>query len=89
MIEKVGEGGVAKVFRARHIHPGYSDKTFAVKVLHQQLSRDPRVVELFRHEAYLLSLIKHPNIVQTFEAGAQDDRLILPWSTSMGEISII
>lgn len=77
LIQQVGEGGVAKVWRARHIHPGYAEKTFAVKVLHEELSRDPKVVELFRAEAYVLSLLKHPNVVETFEAGTQDDKLFI------------
>ncbi len=77
LIQQVGAGGVAKVWRARHIHPGYADKTFAIKVLHDDLSRDPQVVQLFRHEAYVLSLLKHANIVETFEAGSQDEKLFI------------
>src|SRR6478735_5394120 len=77
LIQEVGAGGVARVHRARHIHPQYADKPLAVKVLHEELSKDPKVVALFRREAYLLSLLKHPNVVQTFEAGAQDDRLFI------------
>ncbi len=77
LIQKVGQGGVARVMRARHMHPRYADTTFAIKILHEELSRDPKVVELFRHEAYVLSLLKHPNVVQTFEAGAQDDKLFI------------
>jgi eukaryotic-like serine/threonine-protein kinase len=77
LIHQVGSGGVAKVFRARHIHPNYADKTFAIKIMHEEVSRDPKVVELFRHEAYVLSLLKHPNIVETFEAGSQDEKLFI------------
>lgn len=77
LITQVGYGGVAKVWRARHIHPRYADHTFAIKILHNNLSRDPKVIELFRHEAYILSLLKHPSIVQTFEAGRQDDKLFI------------
>ena len=77
LIRQVGHGGVAKVFLARHIHPGYADHTFAIKVLHDEVSRDSNVVELFRHEAYVLSLLKHPNIVRTFEAGNQDNKLFI------------
>lgn len=77
LIQQVGQGGVAKVMRARHIHPGYADTTFAIKILHEELSRDPRVVSLFRHEAYVLSLLKHPNVVQTFEAGMQDNKMFI------------
>ncbi len=77
LIQDIGVGGVAKVLRARHIHPTYAESTFAVKILHEELSRDPQVVQLFRHEAYVLAMLNHPNIVRTFEAGAQDDKLFI------------
>lgn len=77
LLSEIGSGGVASVHRARHIHPQYTDKPLAVKVLHDSLSRDPMVISLFRREAYVLSLLKHPSIVQTFEAGSQDNRLFI------------
>ena len=77
LIQEIGVGGVARVTRARHIHPRYADTTFAVKILHEELSRDPQVVALFRNEAYVLAMLNHPNIVRTFEAGVQDDKLFI------------
>ncbi len=77
LIQEVGVGGVARVMRARHIHPRYAETTFAVKILHDELSRDPQVVGLFRGEAYVLAMLNHPNIVRTFEAGVQDERLFI------------
>jgi serine/threonine-protein kinase len=77
LIQEVGAGGVAQVHRGRHIHPRYAETTFAVKILHDELSRDPQVVQLFRNEAYVLAMLNHPNVVKTFEAGAQDDRLFI------------
>lgn len=77
LIQEVGIGGVARVQRARHIHPRYAETTFAVKILHDDLSHDPQVVGLFRNEAYVLAMLNHPNIVRTFEAGAQDDKLFI------------
>ncbi|OGR14090.1 MAG: hypothetical protein A2341_14630 [Deltaproteobacteria bacterium RIFOXYB12_FULL_58_9] len=77
LIQEVGAGGVARVFRGRHIHPRYAETTFAVKILHEQLSRDPQVLNLFRHEAYVLAMLNHPNIVKTFEAGVVDTELFI------------
>jgi serine/threonine protein kinase len=77
LLQEVGKGGVASVHRARHIHPQYADRQLALKLLHESLSRDPMVVSLFRREAYVLSLLKHPSIVQTFEAGEQEGRLFI------------
>jgi serine/threonine protein kinase len=76
-LQEVGKGGVASVHRARHIHPQYADRSLAVKVLHESLSQDPVVVSLFRREAYVLSLLKHPGVVQTFEAGDNEGRLFI------------
>ncbi|MEO0814027.1 MAG: protein kinase, partial [Myxococcota bacterium] len=85
VIADVGKGGVARVMRARHIHPSYADTTFAIKVLHDELSRDPRVVAFFRNEAFVLSMLKHSNIVQTFEAGTQDDKVFIAMEYISGE----
>lgn len=77
LIHEVGVGAVARVWRARHIHPRYADTAFAIKILHDKLSNDPRIVALFRNEAYVLAMLDHPNIVKTFEAGVQDNRLFI------------
>ena len=77
LIARIGHGGVAIVYRARHMHPGYAHQLLAIKVLHEHLSQDPKVIELFRREARVLSLIKHPNVVETSEAGVQDGRMFL------------
>ncbi|MBI5508727.1 MAG: protein kinase [Deltaproteobacteria bacterium] len=77
LIQDIGAGGVAKVMRARHIHPGYAESSFAIKILHDELSQNPQVVALFRNEAYVLSMLNHANIVRTFEAGVQDQKLFI------------
>ncbi len=77
LIELVGQGGVAEVYRATHVNPAYAGQVFAVKLLHEDVSRNAQIVEFFRAEAYLLSLLRHPNIVRTFEASAIDSTLYL------------
>jgi len=77
LISRIGHGGVAIVYRARHMHPSYAERPMAIKVLHQHLCDDVQVIELFRREARVLSLIKHPNVVETFEAGVEDGRMFL------------
>jgi serine/threonine protein kinase/DNA-binding NarL/FixJ family response regulator len=73
----IGEGAVAEVWRVRHLHPQYDDKALALKLLSTELSTRESIVELFRHEAYLLSLLVHPNIVRTHEAGNLQGRLFI------------
>jgi serine/threonine protein kinase len=71
LLGEVGAGGVARVFRARHIHPGYADFLFALKLLHQNRLDDTMSTDFFQKEACILALLRHPNIVQTFEGGIE------------------
>jgi serine/threonine protein kinase len=50
--EKIGEGGMGRVYRATHIH---MDHTVAVKILHLRLSSDQTALERFRREERRLS----------------------------------
>lgn len=63
----IGGGGMAQVYLARHrFHGGL----FAIKVLAEHLSGDPRIVGRFEHEARMAaSLANHPNIVPIFDIG--------------------
>ncbi|HET7348506.1 MAG TPA: SUMF1/EgtB/PvdO family nonheme iron enzyme [Acidobacteriaceae bacterium] len=58
---------MAQVYLARHrVHGGL----FAIKVLAEHLSGDPRIVGRFEHEARMAaSLANHPNIVPIFDIG--------------------
>ena len=64
---RIGSGGMAQVYLARHrVHGGL----FAIKVLAEHLSGDPRIVGRFEHEARMAaSLANHPNIVPIFDIG--------------------
>ncbi|MBI3180409.1 MAG: protein kinase [Deltaproteobacteria bacterium] len=77
VIGDIGAGGVARVLRARHVHPGYAEAMVALKLMHPQLAQDPAVRSLFANEAYLLSLLRHRNIVRTYEAGAEEGQLFI------------
>lgn len=67
---RIGGGGMAQVFLARHrFHGGL----FAIKVLAEYLAGDPNVVSRFEHEARMAaSLANHPNIVPIFDIGEGD-----------------
>jgi eukaryotic-like serine/threonine-protein kinase len=64
--EKIGQGGMGKVYRATHIH---MDHTVAVKVLHSQLSSDETALERFRREARAAAQLHHPNAVAVTDFG--------------------
>ena len=68
--EKIGEGGMGKVYRATHIQIGH---TVAVKILHSQLASDQVAIERFRREARAAAYIQHPNAVAVTDFGVMQD----------------
>jgi serine/threonine protein kinase len=65
LLERVGEGGTATVFRAQHPTRGVC----AVKVLRGKLRGDRTAVQRFLREAEYGSRVKHAAVVQTYEFG--------------------
>ena len=68
--EKIGEGGMGKVYRATHIH---MDSTVAIKILHPHLASDATALERFRREARAAAHIRHPNAVAVTDFGVAKD----------------
>ncbi len=52
-------------------------KLLVVKELRQDLTRNPRFVDMFLNEAKLAARLNHPNVVQTIEAGQEGDRYFI------------
>lgn len=70
VIERVGVGGMAEVYRARDELLG---REVAVKVLNQRLSTDRSFVERFRREAQAAANLSHPNIVSLYDYGTDEN----------------
>ena len=68
--EQLGRGGMADVYRAYHPQ---LDRFVAVKVLRGELVDDPEFLARFQREAKIVAALRHANIVQVFDADAQDD----------------
>lgn len=64
--DAIASGGWGTVYKARHKELG---QIVAVKVLHDHLAGDGRMVRRFEQEAKLASLLKHRNIVQIIDFG--------------------
>jgi len=60
LLDKVGQGGMGMVFRARHRHMG---REVAVKILPAELASEPERLERFEREAQALAALNHPHIV--------------------------
>lgn len=77
LLQKIGEGGMAAVFRAEMQSIGGFSKIVALKVIHQQLARRSDFSNAFISEARLGGYFSHPNIVQTLDFGKLKGRLFL------------
>lgn len=69
IIEKVGEGGMARVYRGLDIK---LNRPVAVKVLYEQFSGDPEFIRRFQQEAKSAAKLTHSAIVNVFDEGAED-----------------
>ena len=69
LIEKIGEGGMGQVWKARQIS---LDRIVAIKLLPPRVSHDPESVRLIIKEARTAAKLKHPGIVQVYDSGEQE-----------------
>ena len=69
LLDRIGSGGMAEVYRA--VMPGAQGfrQTFVVKRILAERSRASDFVDMFVQEARIGSLLNHPNIVQVFDFG--------------------
>ena len=70
LLEKVGEGGAAEVFRARDIR---LDRIVAIKLLRPQYTHDASSRKRFVVEAKAAAALSHPNIVDIYDFGEAED----------------
>ncbi|KXG43716.1 Stk1 family PASTA domain-containing Ser/Thr kinase [Tepidibacillus decaturensis] len=70
IVEKIGGGGMADVFRA--IDEVLQEEV-AVKVLRQQYVHDDDFVKRFRREAHSVASLSHENVVKIFDIGEEKE----------------
>src|SRR5512137_696859 len=64
IIEQLGQGGMATVFKAYHAG---LDRFVAIKVMHPAFKQDPTFLARFQREARVVAKLDHPNIVPIYD----------------------
>nr|WP_257792732.1 serine/threonine-protein kinase [Sorangium cellulosum] len=72
-IAKLGRGGMADVFLAMAHGPASVNKLVVVKRLRSFADEEDRQVLMFMDEAKLSARMNHPNVVQTYEVGSDQE----------------
>jgi serine/threonine-protein kinase len=70
VLERIGGGGMAIVYRGRDI---LLNRMVAVKVLRQQFVHDEEFIKRFRREAQAAASLSHPNVVSVYDVGQEGD----------------
>lgn len=70
VIEKIGTGGMADVYRAKDHR---LNRFVAVKILKNEYSEDMKFVAKFRQEAQAIACLSHPNIVGVYDVGEENE----------------
>lgn len=70
VLEKIGEGGMATVYKARC---KLLNRYVAIKVLKDEYANDESFVSKFRAEAQSAAALTHPNIVSVYDVGREED----------------
>lgn len=84
LLERVGEGGTATVYKARHSERGVC----AVKVLRPKLRNDRTAVQRFLREASYGGRVQHPSVVQAYDYGEADGYHYLALEWAEGELLV-
>jgi hypothetical protein len=84
LLDLLGEGGMAQVFTAVTFGAEGFRRTFVVKRLRAELSREPGVVAQFIDEANLGSTLVHSNIIPVFDFGKVGEEYYLAQEYILG-----
>ncbi|MBN8617140.1 MAG: protein kinase, partial [Deltaproteobacteria bacterium] len=72
LLDRIAEGGMAEVWRARARGAAGFEKTVVVKRVLPALAARPGFADLLIREAKIAARLSHPNIVQIFDLGESD-----------------
>lgn len=82
---QLDQGGMATLYLGRAAGLGGFERLFAIKLIHEHLSREKRFVDMFLDEARLAARIVHPNVVSVYEVGIDRGRHFIAMDYINGE----
>jgi serine/threonine-protein kinase len=71
LLRVIGEGGMGRVYEARHTRIG--SKRFAIKMLHPEFARQPEVLTRFQREAEVAASVQSPYVVDVYDVDRTAD----------------
>ncbi len=77
LLASLGQGGMGTIHVAVSSGIGVFKKLVVLKELRRELTTNEKFVEMFLAEAKVAAKLNHPNVIQTLEAGIEDDRHFL------------
>src|SRR5262245_54551653 len=77
LLQPLGVGGMAQVFKARALGPGGFHRDVVVKRILPEHGRDSEFIRMFVDEAKILGMLHHPNVVQVYDFGEDNGVLFL------------
>jgi serine/threonine-protein kinase len=69
VVRRLGSGGMAEVFEARHADLG---KRVALKVVHPAIATDDRAVRAILREGRAAAAVHHPHVVEVLDVGTRE-----------------
>jgi eukaryotic-like serine/threonine-protein kinase len=80
--DEIGSGGMSTVYRA---FDETLERPVAVKIMHSDISREPRQLERFRREARNVAQLSHPHVVMVIDAGEDQGNPYIVFAHVRGE----
>ncbi len=82
IVRQLGQGGMGAVYEGLHRKTG---RRVAVKVIRPEIATDAQAVSRFLQEALVCGKVRHPNVVNIFDASTADGRPYLVMELLEGE----
>src|SRR5258708_215352 len=81
VLERIGEGGIGELFRARDTKVG---RTVALKVVSTAITGDPERLQRLLEDARASAMLSHPNIATLWDVGDAEGQTYLAYEFAAG-----